>query len=150
MKKLFAIIAVCMIFAATTSAQDQAIGIRFGGGSSYGGEISYQKVLSDANRAEFDLGFIGNSDYAGISLVGIYQWTWALDDLGEGFGWYAGVGGGLRMFNGIGLGLNGQIGIEYTLPSVPLKFSLDARPGWYFGNAHGFGYGAALGVRYLF
>lgn len=149
MKKIFAIIAVCMIFAATTSAQDQAIGIRFGGGSYNGGEISYQKVLSDANRVEFDLGFIGNKDYTGISLTGIYQWTWALDDLGEGFGWYAGVGGGIRMFNGIGIGLNGQIGIEYTLPSIPLKFSLDTRPGWYFGNEHGSDL-FAVGVRYLF
>lgn len=150
MKKIFTIIAVCMILAATTSAQDQAIGIRFGGGSSYGGEISYQKVLSDANRAEFDLGFIGNKDYSGISLTGIYQWTWALEDLDEGFGWYAGIGGGLRMFDGIGVGLNGQIGIEFTLPSIPLKFSLDARPGWYIGNIRGGDLGAALGVRYLF
>lgn len=149
MKKIFSIFAVCFTLLATVSAQDKAIGLRLGAGTNYGGEISFQNAIGDANRLELDLGFMGNEDHNGVALTGIYQWVWNISDLGDGFGWYSGIGGGVRLFNGFGVGLNGQIGIEYTLPNIPLKFSLDTRPGWYFGNAYGFGYGAALGIRYL-
>lgn len=150
MKKVFVILLVCLAAVGTISAQDKAIGLRLGGGSASGGEISFQKELSDANRVEFDLGFIGNNNYSGLSLTGVYQWVWDLEGLGEGFRWYAGVGAGLRAFNGLGLGLAGQLGIEYNFPSIPIQLSLDTRPGWYFGGVNGFDGGAALGVRYKF
>ncbi len=151
MKKLFTTLVLAFALFSTMSAQEQAIGLRLGGGTSYDGEISYQKMLSGSNRLELDLGFINNAAHgSGVALTGIYQWTWELNDLTEGFGWFAGVGGGLRIFDGFGLGLNGQIGIEYKIPDVPLQLTLDTRPGWYFGNANGFFPGAALGVRYTF
>lgn len=149
MKKLFALLVVGFAIVATTNAQ-QALGLRLGGGYENGVEVSYQQDLGTANRLEADLGFWGDSHYSGIALTGMYQWVWDLSELSEGFKWYAGPGVGVRMFNGLGIGIHGQIGIEYTLPSFPLQFSLDARPGWYFGNSHGFGGGGALGVRYKF
>lgn len=150
MKKLFTVLAVCFAVVATSNAQQQALGLRLGGGSVNGGEITYQKDLGSANRLEADLGFWGDADYSGIALTGIYQWVWDLEGLGDGFKWYAGPGAGLRAYNGLGLGIHGQIGIEYTLAEVPLQFSLDARPGWYVGGGDGFGYGAALSIRYKF
>lgn len=150
MKKVFVILLVCLTAVGSMNAQDKAIGLRLGGGSASGGEISFQKDLSDANRVELDLGFIGNNTYNGLSLTGVYQWVWDLEGLGEGFRWYAGVGAGLRAFNGLGLGLAGQLGIEYNFPSIPIQLSLDTRPGWYFGGVNGFDGGAALGVRYKF
>jgi hypothetical protein len=146
MKKIITILAVSFLLAATASAQKQALGLRIGGGSFFGAEVSYQKDLSSAHRLEADLGVESN----GMALTGVYQWVWDLADLSQGVKWYAGVGAGLRLDNNIGAGINGQIGIEYTLPDVPLQFSLDARPGWYAGNDYGFGAGAALGVRYKF
>lgn len=150
MKKVLAILLVCFAISTLISAQDKAIGVRLGGGSASGGEISFQMDMGSANRLEADLGFISNNNYNGISLTGVYQWVWDLDALAEGFRWYAGVGAGLRTFNGMGLGLVGQLGIEYNFPTIPIQLSLDTRPGWYFGGVHGFDGGAALGVRYKF
>lgn len=146
MKKLFTVLAVCFAIVATTCAQKQALGLRVGGGSYFGAEVSYQKELSSANRLEADLGL----ESSGAALTGVYQWVWGLDQIAEGVKWYAGVGAGLRLADNIGAGINGQIGIEYTLQELPLQFSLDARPGLYFGNSYGFGAGAALGIRYKF
>ena len=50
----------------------------------------------------------------------------------------------------VGLGIAGQLGMEYRFASIPLGLSLDWRPGFDFVNAH-FGWeGFALGVRYTF
>jgi hypothetical protein len=146
MKKTLTALLVCFAFTATAFAQEKAIGLRFGGGTAFNGEISYQQSLSDANRLELDLGLYGS----GVSLSGVYQWVWGLPELADGFSWYAGVGGGILSYDGFNLGLLGQIGIEYKLPSVPLQFSLDVRPGFYLMNGYGNGSGAALGVRYTF
>lgn len=141
-------LAVGLMTVTAMNAQDRALGFRFGGGIDLGGEISYQQYLSDQNRLEADLGFFSNS---GIAVTGIYQWVWALDELGDGFAWYAGVGAGLRLHeDGMGAGINGQLGIEYSLPSAPLQFSLDTRPGWYFGSSNPGDFGLALSIRYLF
>lgn len=150
MKKIILAVAAVLLFLGPLTAQEQALGLRLGSGSAFGGEISYQKFIADQKRIELDLGFIGNENYNGVALTGIHQWVWDLDDLGDGFAWYAGVGAGIRVFNGIGAGINGQIGIEYKFEGIPIQLSIDARPGWYVGNANGFGYGAALGVRYVF
>jgi hypothetical protein len=150
MKKIILTALVSLALATSLNAQDKAIGLRLGGGTANGGEISFQMDMGDANRLEADLGFIGNANYSGVALTGIYQWVWDLAPLGDGFKWYAGAGAGLRLFNGLGLGIHGQIGIEYTFPSIPIQLSLDTRPGWYFGGVGGFDGGAALGVRYKF
>ena len=150
MKKIFTLFVVCLALAATLNAQNSAIGLRLGGGTANGGEISFQKDLGTTNRVELDLGVINNPSYTGIALTGIYQWTWDLSQLADGFRWYAGPGVGLRLFNGLGLGLHGQIGIEYSFEEIPIQLSLDSRPGWYFGGANGFDGGAALSVRYKF
>ncbi len=66
-----------------------------------------------------------------------------------------GVGVGLYTYDDadgyFNIGLGGQIGIEYNLNThdIPLMVSLDARPMWDFlGSNAGFGWGAALGIRY--
>ncbi|MDR1584934.1 MAG: hypothetical protein LBS07_01995 [Prevotellaceae bacterium] len=152
MKKVFLTLAFVAtgIFGAI-NAQDNAIGLRLG----YGGEVSYQRILSDANRLELDLGL--NVGY-GFNLNGVYQWTWDLSQLATGFNWYAGVGAGLGYWDGrnggnsyLNVGVLGQVGIEYNF-NIPLQLSLDYRPGFYFlGSDPTFwGDGVALGVRYKF
>ena len=56
MKKVFlALIAVVAIGTSTSFAQ-KAIGLRFGGGSAFGAEVSYQQGMG-SNRLEADFGF---------------------------------------------------------------------------------------------
>lgn len=148
MKKVLTVVALCFALAATAAAQDKGIGLRFNGGYDNGAEVSYQQKMGDANRLEADLGF---GAYGGFSLTGIYHWVFGLEDVTDGLAWYVGPGAGLRIgSNGLGAGIVGQIGIEYTLPTVPLQFSIDTRPGVFFGKGAFNDWGAALGVRYCF
>ncbi len=152
MKKLFLAFALLMTVTLVAEAQtnDKAIGIRGG----WGTELSYQQPLSGATRLEVDLGLPGWK-YSGIVLTGVHQWLWNIDG---GLDWYAGLGaqvGSIRWdkgeTTGIGLGLAGQLGIEYNFP-IPLQLSLDWRPTWYVvPSGKPFGYeGVALGLRYRF
>ncbi|MDD3740043.1 MAG: hypothetical protein PHH30_02275 [Bacteroidales bacterium] len=158
MKKLFSTIALISLFGliATAQVNPHAIGLRFGGGSSYGGEISYQQGMGDANRLELDLGFGGNADHNRMYLAGIYHWDW---NITAGLNWFVGPGASVGFYHYgdndgyINVALGGQIGLEYDFNTlaVPILLSLDARPMWDFlGDNSGLGWGAALGIRYTF
>lgn len=169
MKKI--ILSVIMLIGLAFSAQAQdisenALGLRLGDNSGFGGEVSYQRGLSSNNRLELDLGWRNRTNYNNngyddnaIKLAGLYQWVWNIDG---GFNWYAGVGGGLGSYNykdNNGYSYHdtfafaaGDIGIEYGFKEVPLLISLDFRPelggsGYYENN---YGSDVALGVRYRF
>lgn len=162
MKKLALSVLAIAGLALSTQAQvrPHALGLRLGGGSSNGVEVSYQHGLNSKNRLEFDGGMFTSDNYDRIALVGMYHWVW---NLSGGLNWYVGPGAGLSLdkYNmvkvgsnkdgGIGVAVGGQIGLEYDLnkQKVPLMISLDARPMFdLLGDYSGFGYGAALGVRY--
>ena len=156
MKKLFLVIAAVFAMAATANAQNNALGVRVGGGQGYGAELSWQHGLG-GNRLELDLGWASGDHHSAISLTGIYQWT---GEIGSGFGWYAGFGAHLGMWtweSGYGsdsdcaLALAGQAGVEYVFKAVPIQLSLDIRPRFYFIPDTDFHWGdIALGIRYCF
>jgi len=163
MKRIFlsAIVLIGLTF--TAQAQDiakNALGLRLGDSDGFGGEISYQRGLSQNNRLELDLGWRNNNrdnnDIDAFKLTGIYQWVWNIDG---GFNWYAGVGGGIGSWeeknydnNGTFAFFAGDIGIEYGFEDVPILLSLDFRPefggsGYYENN---YGSDIALGVKFKF
>ena len=165
MKKI--ILSALMLLGLAFTAQSQeiaknALGIRLGDNNGFGGEISYQRGLTQKNRLEFDLGWRNSDDVDAIKAVGLYQWVWNID---QGFNWYAGVGGGLAAWddnhyynnnnydhNGVYVFAAGDIGIEYGFDNVPILLSLDARPeigsGYY--NDDNFGFDVGLGVKFKF
>ena len=151
MKKI--IIAIVAVFAMSSvaSAQIQDLGLRGGWGHDLSGEISAMWGLGN-NRLETDLGIASNGHY--INLTGVYQWKW---DLGSDFGWFAGVGANIGLWNGtnehdgLGLGLALQVGLEFNPSAIPFQFTLDFRPQYDFiGYDTGFGPAGALGIRYRF
>jgi len=133
MKKiLFSVVLVLFSFSVVNAEQNR-LGLKFGNGA----EISYQRLLSDANRLEFNLGLNSFDNNSSFSLSGIYQWTWDLSQLAPGFQWYAGVGGMIGTRTG-GVADNdnqsdfrawviGNIGIEYNF-EFPLQLALDWTP----------------------
>lgn len=157
-----------LIIGLSFSAQAQkssknALGVRLGDNDGFGGEISYQRKLSDNNRLELDLGWRNSNNVDAVKLVGLYRWVWNIDG---GFNWYAGVGGGVgswsydTKFNnnsyddsGSFALLAGDIGIEYNF-DIPIQLSLDFRPELYFNSndfrEDSFGPDIALGVRFRF
>lgn len=165
MKKVALICTLIIGFTYSGQAQvnPHAIGFRGGlGNNGAGGEISYQHGFGDVNRLELDLGFrslntIGSKKRHFV-LAGIYHWVWNIED---GFNWYLGPGARIGFWNdssgsepsGITLGIGGQVGIEYDFQELgaPLLLGLDSRPMWgLIGNASGFGYGAAISLKYTF
>ena len=157
MKKLIFTLALVVSMGGALRAQVEGstLGLRFG----YGGEISFQSALGHANRLELDLGlnrwgsnyYYNNYYYSsGIALTAVYQWVWNLNALAPGFDWYAGLGGTLGSFGStLGLGLVGQIGLEYNF-TIPLQLSLDYRPAVFFIYPHDSYGDTALSLRYRF
>ncbi|WP_159799004.1 hypothetical protein [Flavobacterium sp. MK4S-17] len=165
MKKLFLSAFMLLAIALTANAQEgrrNALGLRLGDNDGFGGEVSYQRLLSDNNRLEVDLGWRDSDHYDAFKLTGLYQWVWNIEG---GFNWYAGVGGGLGTWSfdddfphsddddsGTFVFIAGNIGIEYNF-DIPLQLSLDFRPEIYFGEdfrEDDFGPDIALGIRYKF
>ena len=146
MKKTLILIAAILGFAVVASAQPRAIGVRAG----YGGELSYQHSLG-SNFGELDLGWWTNH----INLVGIYDFI--LGGNGD-VNVYLGPGAQLSIWNDaaanasrLNVGLAGQFGVEWNIPSIPLQLSIDWRPVFFFLNNGGFGYDSVgLGIRYRF
>jgi hypothetical protein len=165
MKKIILSAIMLIGLAFSTQAQDiseNALGLRLGDNHGFGGEISYQRALSNNNRLELDLGWRNRSNFNdsgyddnAVKLAALYQWVWNIDG---GFNWYAGVGGGLGSWNrdyndtsGTFAFAAGDIGIEYNF-DIPLLISLDFRPefggnGYYEKN---YGSDVALGLKFQF
>lgn len=160
MKKLI-LLAVFVIGAGfTTQAQEiseNALGLRFGGASGIGAEISYQRALGMNNRLEVDLGWRNDSNFDAYKITGLYQWLWNLEG---GFNWYAGAGAGLGSVSvndpndneGVFIFVAGNLGIEYNF-DIPLLVSLDIRPEIGLSGydvMDGFSPDVALSLRYQF
>lgn len=160
MKKIILSAMMLMGLAFSTQAQEiskNALGLRLGDNDGFGGELSYQRGLSDKNRLELDLGWRNSNNMDAFKLTGVYQWVWNIDG---GFNWYAGVGGGVGNWNNKNADYDksfafvaGDLGIEYKFDEVPIQLSLDIRPELYFSdNYYGdnFGPDLALGIRFTF
>lgn len=156
MKKLIFTIALalCISSGLFAQAEGSTIGLRFG----YPTEVSYQKGLNSTNRIELGAGFRSYAGYyTTLSVSGVYQWVKDLSSLADGMAWYYGGGASIG-FNSYSskayfpVTILGQIGIQYDF-NIPLRLSLDWRPGFQFLGHHytnGFvGDGVCLGVRYI-
>ena len=145
MKKTIVLLtAILGLSVAVASAQPRAIGLRAG----YGGEVSYQHSTG-ANFMEFDLGWFSR----GFNLVGTYDFVLAGDGT---WNFYLGPGAQLGVYNysdgsALNLGIAGQLGVEWNIPSIPLQLSIDWRPVFFVLKNGGFGYDSlGLGIRYRF
>ena len=149
------LIASAFATVATAAIPANAIGARLNGGA----EVSYQRGLSSKNRLEIDVGWYSNRYYnhndswSSLGVTGIYQWDW---NITSGLNWFVGPGGAIGIYSGhesgLGLGVGGQIGLEYNFNTLgaPILLGLDLRPMWgVFSNA-GMNNDAGLSIRYTF
>lgn len=139
----------------TDMNNSNAIGIRLAMANSFGIELSAQWGIN-RNRLETDIEMNFSGENGFLNLDGIYQWVWRLSG---GFGWYTGVGAtvgrywvgsGASSMSGVGIGVLAQIGLEYSPLVIPIQFTFDIRPVYYFVDYSGFGYNFGLGIRYRF
>lgn len=151
---------IFMIFSLLLSAQtykESTLGLRFGGGTGYGAEISYQMPFK-TNRMELDLGWGNSSDYSSWTLTGLYQWVMPIEG---GFYWYLGVGPAIGFWDekednysnngGLYIAASANIGAEYKFEEVPIQIALDLRPEFGLINRwDAVGGGLGLSIRYCF
>lgn len=146
MKKLIAILAGVLAFAAVASAQSRAVGVRAGFPV---GEVSYQYGLG-GNFIEADLGLrFGNG--SSIGLTGIYDYVFASTNI---FNFYVGPGAYLGFYSvdskmQFNAGIVGQLGVEAEIPTLPINISLDWKP-TLLSVAGSYWDGIAFGIRYRF
>ena len=148
MKKFIVIAIATLAFAATVAAQPRAIGIR----GAWGAELSYQHSFGN-NFIEGDLGWAPNS----ISVAAAYDFVFANVGICN---FYAGPGAQIGVFkttnsegavaSGLNLGILGQVGCEFELPSVPVNISIDWRPVFNLINPGFLPQYAGVGIRYRF
>ncbi len=162
MKTLFAAVIVLLCVSRTsaqsanetysTSTYDRAIGIKFPGGFA----VSYKQFLKDYQNVEAEAMFWNQ----GFWVVGLYEFNWNIPDI-EGLRWYAGGGAHLGFWNNnyskrsntssAGFGLDGVIGLDYKINTLPINVSLDWQPAVDLIGSTGYNaaYGG-IGVRYTF
>lgn len=153
---LTVIIASAFASVATAAIPANAIGARLTSGA----EVSYQKAQGYQNRIELDVGWHStnryydhNDDWSALGIAGIYQWDW---NITGGLNWFIGPGGSVGIYSGhdsgIGIGIGGQIGLDYNFNTLgaPILLGLDLRPMWGVLSNSGMGGDAGLSIRYTF
>lgn len=149
---------VLSIFAiGSAQTYDKAIGARLGHPLS----VSYKTFLNESSAVEVFAGTRGFSGYRWISLSGAYQIHKPLSAANtEGLNFYYGAGASVYFWSfdndfvddaTTTLGLQGYLGLDYSLKNTPINFTVDWIPTFFiggFGAGFGAGYGS-LGVRYI-
>ncbi len=153
MKKILAF-AILILTCTSINAQsdyERAIGLRLG----FDNGITYKQFITSISAIEA-LAYFGNNSF---NFTGLYELNNENAFQVDRLDWYYGAGGhfGFRNSNNEGndgsfiLGVDGIIGIEYNIETVPINVSLDWKPQVNIVGGNGFvGDTGALSVRYVF
>lgn len=144
---LFSVIAVFSQNINTGSTYKTAVGVKI-----YPGAITAKHFISN-NAAIEGIGYF----YNGFRLTGLYELHGNINGL-EGLKWYIGPGAHLgfdnannnNSNNGIAVGVDGIIGLDYKITGAPINISFDWQPSFNFiSDAYFKGYGG-LAFRFAF
>ena len=130
MKKLI-LEAIFCLFAATSFAQNNALGLRVGSGA----ELQYERFLNSGNVLKVNCGLF---DFDG-SFFGTVVHNWEVCNWGNwtpnAGDWFlqAGVGGALGIFNGgessdFNIGVAGDVAFGIHFSGAPITLAVDYRP----------------------
>lgn len=136
------------------SSYNKAIGLR--GGTGLG--ITYKKFTSDRVSLEAIARFVElDNEVTSISLGGLYQLNNSIGSMTNGFNWYYGVGASAAFYtgddapDGIGVGILGNLGLDYKFSGLPFNISVDWIPTFLVSGDTGFiSDNGAVGLRFTF
>lgn len=155
MKRILTLILVLTVMTAGIQAQSykSAIGLR--GGDPSG--VSFKTFLNSTNALELVVG----TGYWGhnFAITGFYEWqkptNWT-----PNLDWFIGPGAHVGFWNdyykneygtSILIGVDGIIGLEYTLDDIPLNFALGVGPSFQLTSGPGWSYwNGGFAIRYVF
>ncbi len=141
---MVALLALCAIVVNARSSEpyNKAVGLRLGSGVG----IDYKHFVSDEIAMQL-IGSFGLTKPSYVNFTGLYVWEW---NITKRFYWFIGPGLTAGVYNSnFNVAINGIVGLEYRF-KVPLALAADVLPGWYFMDAIGVGWSAALTARYYF
>jgi hypothetical protein len=129
-----------------------ALGIKF-----YPAAISVKHFIRD-NRALEGLGYFWNY---GFRFTGLYEIHGDINGA-PGLKWYVGPGGHIGFWNddwkrryptredGVAIGLDGVLGLDYKIKGAPINLSIDWQPSFNIIGYTYFSSWGGLGIRYTF
>jgi len=138
---------------ANSSEYTTALGLRLG----WPAGVTVKHFMSPHNALEGIVGFW----YGGINITGLYEYHSPIKGV-NGLQWFIGIGADFTSwnyygYNGASIGIDGIIGLDYKINSVPIDLSLDWKPAFYvtgvssgLGRSPFYGTGLALSLRYTF
>jgi len=156
--KKFILSSVCfIIFLAGVQSQDfnSAIGLRIG----YPLSLTYKKFISEENAIEAYAGYRNFFGASYFSFSGAFQIHKDLDPI-DRLQYYYGAGASVIKWNvdfgdgNTSIGINGYLGLSYTLENTPVNVSVDWIPTLFINGQSGFGNGfsgsyGTFAVRYV-
>ncbi len=157
MKKIIFVIAILISAAFHTNAQEYNTGIGLRGGPSNG--LTIKHFITGETALE---GLLATR-WDGFNITGLYEIHANAFDTPR-LNWYYGFGGHIGFWDGnkndywfdhagnyTVIGIDGIIGIEYNIETIPFNIGLDWKPGINFVDYTGFwGDEAAISVRFIF
>ena len=116
-----------------------------------GGGITFKHFFNERNAGEL-IAYFWND---GVRFTGLYEIHGDFAGA-EGLKWYIGPGAHIGFYgekdgDGVFIGIDGVLGLDYKFNGAPINISLDWQPAIEFGDGRGFyaGWGG-LGIRYTF
>ena len=159
MKKILFLLLVVALVSIKANAQSMgytyktAIGVKV-----WPGSISV-KTFTQPNKGLEGLAYFWNN---GVRFTGLYEIYGDINGA-EGLKWYVGPGAHIGFWNknwkddhkeknaGVGIGIDGVLGLDYKINGAPINISLDWQPSFNFvGDIYFEGGWGGLGVRYAF
>lgn len=164
MKKL--LIIASLLFVTTSQAQvdyKNAIGLRLGGANG----LTFKHQMNSTTAVE---GILHSYYYGrGFTITGLYEKNKSVFPQVKGFQFYYGAGAHVGMYSGgvyvtrfsngksytyssgyTNLGIDGIIGLEYKIPTIPFTASLDIKPTFEIFNPMWGFLDGGLSLRYTF
>ena len=124
----------------------------------YPGAITLKHFIAN-NRAVEGLGYISSD---GFRLTGLYELHYDITSV-QGLKWYVGGGGHVGVWSdtwktryptrndGLAIGVDGVLGLDYKITGAPLNLSFDWQPSFnLIGHNYFEGGWGGIGIRYTF
>ncbi|HOK26897.1 MAG TPA: hypothetical protein PLX87_10275 [Bacteroidales bacterium] len=156
MKKILLVLITVICVITAVNAQDYKTGIGLRGGFFNGLTV---KHFVKSNAAIEGLLF---SRWKGFEITGLYEFHAPAFQV-DRFKWYFGPGAHIGFYNGdnttwgeegktyTNLGIDGILGLEYSISQIPINIGLDWKPEFNIIGYSGFWYDAvALSIRFIF
>jgi hypothetical protein len=163
MKKWF-LAAALLVICACSALHAQRAPYTFGIGARAGLYLGLTGKYNFDGHSAIEV--IGETRRKGVLVTGLYEYHFTLDGIDDALRLYLGAGGHVAYLSsayintipgapvrrdGLALGLDAIVGLEYTFPAIPINISIDYKPAFhYWDRLRVATDNVGLAIRYVF